>query len=536
MPSPSGKKSQKSKPSKARNYDDESGMQRTQKKKARAPPPPESSSEDEVSASDSEVEEEYDIHVKDVHRAKAPAARPRKTRAQTDTQNKTPGEEPEEPVTTVAPAFNFLVALAYRQGTSAVQFDARSFWIPDCYALFSAAFFICDLLTPNSLVHEIDPAFMSITFYLYVGHLFYYQVLRVRDNAGELTREERRCLRHYENVGPAESWPVPTPMIGILSSLAMVHPPSKYYGKVIPKLPALTGFTAAESLVGIHGIAGITRIPIIPAMQQFVHYFGTDIANFTDGILYPLADPTLTAGAAGPPPVLPNVFLGLSNSTANGHIQRLFFNSGWNLPTEVEETSLNYPHALKRALIHRMNVPTIGNTATISGLESFLGFRDGQSNAWMKNLLRSSSTVCRFFPDSTNLSAIPLITQEEIITTTTWSAPAQRAGVDDKWYRGRSNWTYSMNGKVNTESSGSLYKVAASASPNASFTTSIFPVNFNAANHSAELTGPYFANPAGAVSIPLTLAEIVAQPDPVRNMLTFIDEQLYDNLGGRSRS
>nr|QDW65151.1 coat protein [Hypomyces chrysospermus partitivirus 1] len=522
-----------SKASKPRDYDAESGKNRTKsgKKAKRPPPPPESSSESELSATESEVESAYEIEIRDVHRQKSAPARRRKVQAQQDTENVKPGQEaPERETTQVASATNFLVALAYRQGTSAVQFDTRSFYVPDCRSLFSAAYYICDLLTMNSLVHEFDPAFMSITFYLYTAHLFYHQILRVRDFAGELNREERRCLRHYQSVGPAESWPVPTPFIGILQSFGMIQPPSKLYGKIVPKLPTLTNFTAAQSLAGIQNVPSILRIPIVPAMQQLLHNFGSCSADWHNDILYPTGDPVLSSGAQG------NTFLGLDDSTIVGPIQNLFFNSGWNLPTETSEELVSISYGLKRSLIARMNIPNIGNTATITGLESFLGFRDGTSVSWMKNLLKSSSTVSRFFPGSTNLSTIGTTTQEEFATIVDWTTPTQRVAHANIWYRGRSQWTYSMNGKVNTEQSGMMYKIAAAASPNPDFSSLLFPANTGAAQRSADRTGPYFANAAQSVSVPLTLVEISGQIDPIRNMLTLMDEQLYDNLGGRARS
>lgn len=532
MPSGYRKHSKFTKP---RDYDRESGKNRVQdKKKSKLPPVDDSSSASELSASESEIESEYDIKIKDVHRQSIHPSRPRRVQAQQDSKNVEHGDEPLKDDNTVAPSANLLVAIAYRQGTSAVQFEQRSFYIPDCSALFAAAYSICDLLTPNSLVHEIDPSFTSITFYLYVAHLFYYHVLRVRDSTGELTREERRCLRHYENVGPAESWPVPTPMIAIIESYGMVSPPSKFYGKIIPALPSFTGLSDNHSLRNFSSVHGVQRVPCVPAMQQFVHNFGNNIADFDADILYPLANPALSPGAAGPPAIQVNAFLGLTDSSPNGEIQTLFFNSGWIQPTEASSELTNYTYELKRSLTARQQIPDIGNTATITGLESYLGFRDGQSKAWMKFLLRSSSTACRFFPGSSNLSAIGTTTQEELITQIDWNTPTPRTARNNHWYQSRDLFTYSFKGKVNTEQSGFLYKIASSASPNAQFNTSVLPSS-NQASASAERTGPYFVNPTGSTSVPLTLVETNAQPDPIRNLLAFIDEQLYDHLGGRSR-
>ncbi|UWK02072.1 capsid protein [Fusarium poae partitivirus 3] len=517
--------------SKSRDYDAESGKNRTKSRRSKKPVVvSESETESELSASESEVESDYEIKTKDVHRQQSTPARPRKVKAQTDTQNAAPGEEAPKAEKSVAPAFNFLVALAYRQGTSAVQFDARSFYTPDCHSLFSAAFYICELLTPNSLVHEFDPSFMSLTFNLYTAHLFYYHILRIRDAAGEMNREERRCLRHYENVGPAEAWPVPTPFIGILESYGTVQPPSNIYGKIVPQLPKFDNFTAAQSLTGLNAVNGFVRTPCVPALQQFLRNFGSEIADFQDGILYPTGNSRLAPGAAG------NIFLGLSDSAAAGNAQLLFFNNGWNIPSETAEELQSYTYALKRAMISRMNIPDIGNTSTITGLESYLGFRDDISKSWMKNLLRSASTVIRFFPDSVNLSSIGTHTQEELVTPVVWTIPPQRAARDHSSYPGRSQWTYSINGKVNTEQSGFLYKAAASARMGSYFTSQPNEFRIGNVTYSRPCHINYFFNPSYSLIVPLTLVEIEAQPDPLRNMLTFIDEQLYDNLGGRSRS
>ncbi|RKF71418.1 hypothetical protein GcC1_100023 [Golovinomyces cichoracearum] len=233
--------------SKARDYDSEPGMHRLSRKTKKSKPLPDPFSESEVTASESDIESEYEIEIAEVHRQKILPSRSRKFKAQQDIKNMKSRDEPlVDESKIIAPSVNFLVALAYRQGTSAVQFDARSYFVPDCSSLFSASLCICNLLTPNPLVHEIDPGFTSIVFYLYVAHFFYYHILRVRDVAGELAREERRCLPHYENIGPSEAWPIPLPLVGILQSFGIVTPPSKNCAKIVPTLPNFNGSIAAQ--------------------------------------------------------------------------------------------------------------------------------------------------------------------------------------------------------------------------------------------------------------------------------------------------
>jgi hypothetical protein len=533
----------KSVSSKSRDYDRESGKDRTKSGKSRRPAPPVSEHESELSASESEVESELELEAKETARRRTKPARKPKARPQQDQGNDDAGEEPEPSASaerSVAPAVLMLTALSYRLGLSVISQPARSFYIPDVNALFSAAYFICDTLALNGLLHETFPAFTSVTFYLYVGHLFFYHILRIRESAGELTREERRCLRYYGNLGQPESWPVPTPLIGILSSFGMITPPSKYHAKIVPKLPDISALgtgtmTCLQHLNNVHGIA---RIPIIPAIQKFLRNIGSTTADFTNDVLYPLANPALTPGAAGPPIVAPNVFCNISDSTAatGAAFQTLAFSSGWNPPTESNYTHMNVDLDLKRTIINRLRIPDVPNGTAFHGLELFLGFADGRSNAWMKHLLSCASAVCAFFPNSGTLEQIDTNTVEEMPTAITWTAAVARVSRNNAWYRGRQNWRLALTGKVNSEQSGSLYKVAASAAPRSQYTGSIIPDGLHTIVASDQAEGPYFVNPAGEHTVPLTLVESQAQRDPVETMRTYIEQHMYDKLGGRARS
>lgn len=536
---PSNKKSA---PSNSRNYDRESGKNRTKSGKSRRPPPPpESELESELSASDPEVESELEIEAKETARRRTKPARKPKARPQQNQGDDDKGEEPDPSAnaeTSIAPAALMLTALSYRLGLSVIGQPARSFYIPDCYSLFSAAYFICDTIALNGLLHETFPGYTSVTFYLYVGHLFFYQILRIREYAGELTREERRCLRYYGNLGQPESWPVPTPLIGILSSYGMITPPSKYHSKIIPKLPNLANLStgAHTCLSHLNGVNGVMRIPIIPAMQKFLRNIGDTTADFTDDYLYPIANPVLTPGAAGPPIVPPNTFCNISDSSvATGHaFNALAFSSAWNTPTESDYTHMNVDLDLKRVILARLRIPDVPAGTAIPGLELFLGFSDGRSNAWMKHLLSCAQAVSNFFPNSGTLEQIDVNAVEEMATHITWNTAVARTREADKWYRGRQNWRLELHGKVNSEQSGTMYKIAASAAPYSSYTAHVLP-DYHATLGSPLAEGPYFVNPAGETTVPLTLVEALAQHDPINNMRSYIEQHMYDNLGGRAR-
>ena len=124
----------------------------------------------------------------------------------------------------------------------------------------------------------------------------------------------------------------------------------------------------------------------------------------------------------------------------------------------------------------------------------------------MKHLLATASAVCRFFPDSATLEQVDVNTLEEFLTQVTFNRALPRVAVADTWYHERSQWTYSFKGKVNSETSGSMYKAAASAAPLALYTANVIP--FPPDTIQSPLSeGPYFVNPVGEISAPLDLVE-----------------------------
>jgi hypothetical protein len=510
---------------KSRNYDAESGKNRIKPSKKKQPVI-ESSSESELSVSDSEVESELEIRAKSTARTKTKPARKPKARAQQAQANEDAGEEPaddDNAASATNAGMTMLMAIAYRTGLAITSQPLRSFYVPDCYALFSAAFFMMEAVYDNSLLHETRAGFTSLGFFLYVGHLFYYHILRVRDATGNLTRVERRCLRRYAQIGSPDAWTVPAPLSGILASYGCITPPSKYYGKIVPRLPDLSPLSTGTTtgLHNLHAVHGISRVPIIPAMQLFFRNFGdSTIATFLEDVLHPLPSATLSATAH---------FCGIADSrAANNPFQVLAFNAGWNSPSEREFNFANYDLDHKRTIIRRIKVPDVPDNVAISDLEKFLGFTDGASDEWMKTLLSDASSLSKFFPGSSTLEKVDVNTLEEFASTVTWSVNPARTMAANTWFHGRRNWRHALDGKVNTEQSGMLYKAVISASPHAVWTASTLPTNHATAG-SALAEGPYFVD-----APPLTLVENSSQPDPVANLKTYIEQHMYDNLGGRA--
>jgi hypothetical protein len=476
--------------------------------------------ESELSNSDSEIDEAYNVTVKDSARQARTLARSRQIRPQADNLNIAPGDEPSPEAEALAHTSKlFLAASAYRQGTRVTQHVERSYYIPDCSSLFLVSAVICDLIISNQLLHELSPAFTSLAFQLYIGHLYFYHILRVRKTANVLNRVEIRVLKRYEKIGPPNSWPIPTPIIGILQSYGLCIPTSGFYGMICPTLPIYDDLKTSKSLFGLATVKSVLRAPLIPHLQEFLYNYGSNEATYIGDTLYPVANNHLDEDEP---------YLGLiSSEDTSQDFQILAFHPSSTIPAENEFASQAYPDSAKRAFTADLNIPQIGSTTRISDLEKFLGFIEGEQDQWLEPLLTMASVVTRFFPGSVTLNDIQTSTQEEMFTAVTWTSPDRRSPTTARWNHPRENWTYSLNGLARNERSEFLFKVASSASPNANFTKSVYPSICPALTHSPRYVGPYFVNARRGLSRPLALVHVLNDFDPLRNAFSLMESRLY---------
>jgi hypothetical protein len=526
---------------KARNVDKESGMSRVSSRKfaKRQPPPkfePESESDSEISFSEEEPKKFLRIKQRDDTRRSKGTPPPKDKRRVNVRPNPEPIEEvasdveeakkDEKPVT--SDFSNFLISAAYRTGFVKRAYPKESTYTPDVTAMFTCLYHMISVFTENSLLHEIFPAYTSIGLHAFYAHAFFFHVLRVRNEAQLLTRVERRCLRRYEQVGPLESWDIATPMIGYFQAFGRIVPEGDKYGQIVPELPNLSGLSGSTKnhlLQGLGTIAAVGKIPIMPAIHTFLRNYGVGTADYdgTDGKLYPIPNKILAAA---------NPFLGLTASTATDvDFQALAFSAGWNSSHEHQIDTFMKIDAQKRMLVRRWSIPDIAGTPDLSNLENFLALGDTLSVTWIKELLRMSTAVNKFFPGSVNLANIPPITRVESVTHFTYKTTNdnRRQARDDVWYHGRSAWTATFEGKILRDDAALAMQSAFSTSVRSSFETTVIPTLI-AVPFTGQVTGPYFT----ANEMPSSELDGIDQPDPVDQMVTLIESRLYDNKGGRA--
>jgi len=268
-------------------------------------------------------------------------------------------------------------------------------------------------------------------------------------------------------------------------------------------------------------------VPLIPALQEFCYNYGNSDTHYANGILYPISQTNLDAN---------HQFCGLNASTAaSAGFQTLTFNQGWLIPTETGDDIGPFDDNIKHARIRRWSVPSVGNTAGLNSLTSFLGFVDNVSFDWMKHILSTAEIANRFFPGSGNLAQVSPLTTLGMATRINYDRPVARAAADDSWYHERSNFTFAFNGYSNTESGLLDTKMALTVSSNATYTVNVVPAVADRTD--PVRNGPYFNDDAQRAqnfetrATPIT--EGSGQVDPARRFLE-LATRLYDNRAGRN--
>lgn len=492
------------------------------------------------SQTDSETEKFLQKKQKDDSRAPKPKRKPKDQRIRsvrpTDVQEEAGAEDVDEvkkpePATTASHAL-LLTAMSYRMGFIKRDFPHINQYYPDLTTMFDILGEMTTVISSNSLLHEVFPAYTSMALHLYYGHVVFYHILRVRDDNGRLGRIERRCLRAYQQIGPPESWPIATPIIGYIQALGAIVVEGGKYGRILPAIPDYSGLKEKKGLQGFESVQGGARFPVIPALTQFLYNYAQALTHFAndDGYLYPVRNKTL-ADSDG------RRFVGLiSSQSTSADFQALTYSASWFLPHEQETDTFMMNNTQKQGIIKRWGIRPFGDASTLRGLDEFLGLNDDMEPSWLKNLLVCAEEANKFFPGSVNLSTIPLHTRIEnvsLITITSKSGRDAAVKGNDDWFTTRKNWRIKLSGTTIREDAQVAYQMASSLMIRTTYAASIIPATI--ANAFAERTfhaeEDNFFYPATAPREEMYCEEMT---DPFELALQIIEGKMYDKFGGRT--
>lgn len=499
-------------------------------KKAPRPPPVHETSSEDDSFTESEVEEFVAAPVKDDTRRKRTEVK-RNPRARGSAIQERPHakeadasaiEQPSEPELQPGSAGQLLLLAMTRQTIPVpILYHETNTYIPDCANMFIAVKEICDLIHTSTKLAEICPDFSSIGLSLYYAHVYHFQILRAREEAGTITRFERRSLKIYESISKPEGWPIAAPLSGFVQALGAAQPYDRMYSTVSPALPDYAHFTSKQALQGLSTSSGIGRTPIVPAVQEFLRLYSSGKAVFNDetATYTPIATPL---GAQT------EQFLGLTSSGVDSlDFQTLTHSSGWFRPSETEEPIGYFSSGQRQTKILRWAIPTVSPTADFSALETYL-FSDQNRTKWISNLLRVSDAVCKFFPGSTNLLAIPPLTRMETFTQIKLSKSADRPVLADVWYNDREGWKLTLKAKSFGDESTPFVMASAATATNSEYGTPLIPSSLSAP-FAPNRVGPYFGNPSISEGVaPLDQCEAIDRQDPTDQLNELINS-MFDN-------
>jgi hypothetical protein len=465
--------------------------------RSRRPAPPDSEHTDQPN-SDPDLEKELEMPRKDISRRKSRAPvvsrRPPRTTNFGISEDEDAGEDlaerkKNETSSSVAPHMSVLLAMSYHVGLASITRPLVSEYIPDCRNMFVVLRTMCDAICENTLLNELFPGFLSSLLYCYSGYLYFYQILRARDDYGQgkLNLDQRKSLRKLESFGKPEAWPVPAPLIEFIRCFGRVKSTNPQFSSILPKLPTVSGLGSADAahlgLTRLHTVNGIMRVPLMPALIEQVRLFGNSTAKYNNdqGWLPAPADATLTAGAT---------FCSLASSAATSSpFKCLVSSGGWLLPTEGPLIGQGPIGAsTKRGIIRRWSVPNVSATR-IQSLQEFLGLSDDVDPSWISKLQAMATIVCRFFPGSTNMSNIDPISTIGALTEVNYSRPGGAVTfVANTWSQRRGEISADVYGYDDTESGRILTRVGLTTGAMNRYS----PSTWFSEKGEAERTGPFF--------------------------------------------
>lgn len=358
------------------------------------------SDDDITSQSDTDLEQEVELPVKDDTRRnpyKTPKPRKPKVREQTEVQESV--DRQHETVTGIAEIkiapHMVMYSTMYHLRIAPIIFPVASTYIPSFYQFFFALQAAHNLISENTYLRYLAPGYLTIASRLYYGYLGIIQILRAKNEVGNITKVESQCLRRFERTFPFESLPIMSPLIMFFQNLGAVKMTDPYYSWITPTLPDKIGTGVNEK--GIFAVSENIMLPNVPALIRFLFELGNapnmDAVTSDDQELIPTSFKSENTDFFGIP----------SNGTraTDADYQRLVFSGGWLGPTEIP-SNLDIS-TFKR--IKRWGLPNLTLATDLSTVVNFLQ-TDGDVE-WFKNLIWITTEEAKFFDGSTNLSNIP---------------------------------------------------------------------------------------------------------------------------------
>jgi hypothetical protein len=361
-----------------------------------------------------------------------------------------------------------ILNIATRVAFSKDKEQEVSTFLPSAHRLYLILHELDSLQIQNRYFRQAIPSFLPTHSRVYVGILFLIQVYRAMNHAGILPFRERQFLASFLAAHPAETLPIPGPLLNVYQALCVSNPQDGTMPRVTPSIPAQLGPQQAQNLfVGAHAFA-IPNIPLLFGLHEHV-------ATWVAGQNQPDANTLLTqmgVDAASTAAV-----------TLNGAVFPVAFaaplpaNSAWFTQSPGMSQELEISNDLLTSFKSNARFARLPTLAANAAIRDFGEYTRVFQGSWFTTLKRNMSIYCRFIKGSGTLQDVATEgpTAGQIIAQLdTAPAPVVPTGFFQATARLRDGAAYSTTQPAN-DRIGELHSVythvhvRVSAHPNANF-------------------------------------------------------------------
>jgi hypothetical protein len=336
-------------------------------------------------------------------------------------------------------------------------------------------------LAANYYLRRTAPTYHPYYIRLYIGILYYIQILRARHAASLLTSEEYEFLIKFLRTYPLPSLIVPGPLLSYFKSLCASQPELPNYELIVPAFPPTHGPDAAKDLIPDDVLNFL--VPNIPGIFALITAMNDKVANSTENYPPEGWHPVTGEPSTADEQFANHAFVHHSEWT---NLEAYYLQTpGIEYPCESDSPT-NKPFATH---YKSFSFPLIRADADLSSLPAFLNM--STSINWFSRILDVVAQVAPYISENGSLADCPPIglPANHVIVDLFYSNPVPGKPTRPADHNTLPPFGYSLRSSDRTITTAMQYTAAASQS-NVSM-----PRNHNfysQANDARLRTGPYW--------------------------------------------
>jgi hypothetical protein len=290
-----------------------------------------------------------------------------------------------------------ILQIATRVAFSKDKERETSQFLPSAFRMYAILHELDTLQIQNRYFRQAIPSFLPTHSRIYVGILFLVQTLRAMDHAGILAFREKQFLATFFASHPAETLPIPGPLLPVYQALCVSNPQDGTMPRVTPALPAQLGPAQAQQIFsGAHNYA-IPNIPFLFGLHEY-------IATYVAGNANPDANTLLTQMGIDAASTAVVTINGLVFPVA--FAAPLTANQAWTVAGAGISEELEISNDILSSFKINARFARLPTIAANNAIRDFAEFTRVFQGAWFTTLKRNMAIYCRFVKGSGTLQDV----------------------------------------------------------------------------------------------------------------------------------